>query len=255
MKRIFYPFIAISILIISLSSCEDPVLPTADFTFSPAEVEIYDEVTFTNASSDADTFAWEFGDGATSAEENPTHVYTTGGDFTVKLTASNIDGSEVVVKDITVTVPANVYTLDDVQYDITTDMFWYQSSMPGSSAYIRLLTTVSGQDNPDLLKLYPNKGLNELPGTYTWDSENPEGTYDFGYTANYAGMAYDWTAIGKTGSQNLVITELATDVYKIELSGILSVGSYDYSTGEFTETETKDLEIFYLGAITPLAGK
>ena len=96
--------------------------------------------------------------------------------------------------------------------------------MPGSSAYIRLLTTVSGQDNPDLLKLYPNKGFNELPGTYTWDSENPEGTYDFGYTANYAGMAYDWTAIGKTGSQNLVITELATDVYKIELSGILSVG-------------------------------
>jgi PKD repeat protein len=255
MKRIYYLFIAISIMVISLSSCEDPILPTADFTFSPAEVEIYQEVTFTNTSSDSDSFAWDFGDGESSTEENPTHVYTTGGTYTVKLIASNIEGSETAIKDITVTVPANVYTLDDVQYDITTDMFWYQSAMPGSSAYIRLLTDVSGQDNPDLLKLYPNKGLNELPGTYTWDAENPEGTYDFGYTANYAGMAYDWTAIGKTGSQNLVVTELESGIYKIEMTGILSVGSYDFSTGEFTETGTKDLELFYLGAITPLSAK
>lgn len=244
---------------ISLSSCEDPVLPKADFTFSPAEVEIYDEVTFTNTSSDADTFAWEFGDGATSTEENPTHIYTTGDDFTVKLTASNIDGSEVVLKDITVTVPANVYTLGDVQFDIASDFFWYQAAMPGSSAYIRLLTDVNGQDNPDLLKLYPNKGLNELPGTYTWDAAKPEGTYDFGYTSDYAGMSYEWTAIGTTGSQNLVITEVATGIYKIELSGILELGYYDFANDGVwvpnDPAETKDVELFYIGAITPLAGK
>ena len=101
MKRLFNLTGILTILIISISSCEDPVLPTADFTFSPADVEIYDEVTFTNASADADTFSWEFGDGATSTEENPTHTYTAEGTFTVKLTASNIDGSKNVTKDIT----------------------------------------------------------------------------------------------------------------------------------------------------------
>lgn len=257
MKRIFYPAFTLVLILIALSSCEDPILPTADFTFSPAEVEIYDEVTFTNTSGDADTFSWEFGDGTTSTEENPTHTFTEGSTYSVKLTASNIDGSKSITKDVVVTVPPNFYTLGDVQFDITTDMFWYQSSMPGSTSYIRLLTDVSGQDNPDLLKLYPNKGVNDLPGTYTWDAAKPEGSYDLGYTADYAGMQYGWTSIGTTGSQNLVVTELATGIYKVEMTGVLELGDYDYASGGAwvpkDPAETRNIELFYIGEITSLA--
>ncbi|MGV8049253.1 MAG: PKD domain-containing protein [Anaerolineaceae bacterium] len=45
-------------------------------------------VEFTNASTgDYDTSSWDFGDGATSSEPNPTHTYTTPGVYSVSLTA------------------------------------------------------------------------------------------------------------------------------------------------------------------------
>ncbi len=179
----------------------------------------------------------------------------TAGAVTVKLTATNGDGSNLTEQTIVVNAPDNHYMLDDTKYSITSDVFWYQSSM-GGDPYLRLLTPVDGQDNPDLLKLYPNKGLGDLAGTYTWESmygDNfTEGNYDQGYTADYAGMAYAWTSIGKTGSSDLVIQEVETGVYKITGDMILSVGTWDWETGEFTETGTKNLTINYVGAITPL---
>lgn len=146
----------------------------------------------------------------------------------------------------------NHYMLDDVKHSIVSDMFWYQSSM-GGDPYLRLLTPENAEDTvPDLLKLYPNKGLNELAGTYTWNDTTPIGTYNSGYTADYAGFNYAWTAIGKTGSLDLVIEEVETGVYEITGDMIISVGSYDWSTGEFTEESTKTLTLNYKGAITAL---
>ena len=143
----------------------------------------------------------------------------------------------------------NHYMLDDVKHAITSDMFWYQSPM-GGDPYLRLKTPENATDTvPDLLKLYPNKGLNELPGSYTWNSDKPAGSYDVGYTADYAGMSYEWTAIGKTGSGDLVIEETETGVYKITGTMILSVGTFDWSTGDFTETSTKTLKLNYLGVL------
>ena len=150
-----------------LSGCKkDPVLPSADFTFDPTEITIYDSVTFTNASIDADTYAWDFDDGNTSTEMDPKHVYKTAGVYTVILIATNADGDTEITKDVTVNEPHNYYTIWVTEYVIDSIMFWYTSPRGGDS-YIRLLTIVSGQDNPDLLKIYPNKGLDELPDTYT----------------------------------------------------------------------------------------
>jgi PKD repeat protein len=59
--------------------------PVADFSF------IVDSLTvsFTNISEDATSYHWDFGDGNTSNEENPTHVYAQGGSYDVVLTAIN----------------------------------------------------------------------------------------------------------------------------------------------------------------------
>ena len=43
--------------------------------------------TFTNLSAGADRYSWDFGDGHTSGEVNPTHTYTVPGDYSPKLTA------------------------------------------------------------------------------------------------------------------------------------------------------------------------
>ena len=238
-------------LALTFENCSKEVLPTASFTFSPTDVMQYEEVQFTSTSSDADSYLWDFGGGQTTTKANPLVTFITAGTVTVKLTVTNGDGSNTTQQTITVNAPHNTYMLDDDEFEITNDFFWYQSSM-GGDPYLRLLTPVAGQDNPDLMKLYPNKGLGELDQTYTWSADGGEGTYDHGYTGNYAGFDYDWTAIGKTGSNDLVIEMLDTDLYKITGEMILSVGDYDWSTGEFTETGTKTLVVDYIGAITPL---
>ena len=53
-----------------------------------------DAATFTNTSTGPGTlrYLWEFGDGTTSTEKDPSHVYTAKGVHTTKLTVSNTDG-------------------------------------------------------------------------------------------------------------------------------------------------------------------
>jgi PKD repeat protein len=55
----------------------------SDFTFN----QIGDSVSFTNLSSNYESVLWDFGDGQTSTAENPTHIYTLNGSYTVTLTA------------------------------------------------------------------------------------------------------------------------------------------------------------------------
>ena len=62
----------------------DP-LPIVSWKFK----EFQDSVVFTNQSQLADTYLWDFGDGKTSTDENPYHIYDTTGAYTVTLTASN----------------------------------------------------------------------------------------------------------------------------------------------------------------------
>src|SRR5699024_9066384 len=56
----------------------------------PLEVQFSSEGTRHPANVDY-TLAWDFGDGSTSTEENPVHVYTEQGSYTVQLTVTDED--------------------------------------------------------------------------------------------------------------------------------------------------------------------
>jgi hypothetical protein len=59
--------------------------PTASFNYGANGAT----VSFTNSSTNATTYSWDFGDGsALSTEANPSHTYTTNGSFTIVLTAT-----------------------------------------------------------------------------------------------------------------------------------------------------------------------
>lgn len=65
-------------------------------------------ITLDNTSTNADSYLWDFGDGSTSTEEDPTHTYATGGIYSVKLTATNANGTGeatqvAFVSDVTIT--------------------------------------------------------------------------------------------------------------------------------------------------------
>lgn len=69
-------------------------VPSAGFTTK--DVCLGDSVKFTNTTSGATSYTWDFGDGSsTSSATNPSHLYTTTGAFTVKLTAKNAAGCSV----------------------------------------------------------------------------------------------------------------------------------------------------------------
>jgi len=62
------------------------------------------EVSFTDLSSNSPTgWAWTFGDGSTSADQNPVYTYTANGTFSVCLTASNGTGADTECQNVVVT--------------------------------------------------------------------------------------------------------------------------------------------------------
>ncbi len=69
--------------------------PHADFTFSPTSPKDVQTVTFTDFSSDSDgsvvSWHWEFGDGDTSNEREPTHIYPDDGTYFINLTVTDND--------------------------------------------------------------------------------------------------------------------------------------------------------------------
>ncbi len=67
------------------------VPPSAGFDVTQSTVDFL-EYTFTNTSTDGETYAWDFGDGNTSTDESPTHVYATPDVYTVTLEVTNAAG-------------------------------------------------------------------------------------------------------------------------------------------------------------------
>jgi PKD repeat protein len=68
--------------------------PVADFTL-PTSCTTAAPCTFTDKSSDdkaISSWGWDFGDGTTSAEQNPAHQYTAANTYTVKLTVTDASG-------------------------------------------------------------------------------------------------------------------------------------------------------------------
>ncbi|SFM33040.1 PKD domain-containing protein [Methanolobus profundi] len=71
-------------------------VPVTNFTADVTSGIVPITVNFTDLSSNHSTgWLWDFGDGNTSTDQNPTHIYTTGGTYNVSLNASNLAGSNV----------------------------------------------------------------------------------------------------------------------------------------------------------------
>jgi len=109
MKNVF--FFLIAIISIGFYSCQKE--PTASFTASKTTATVNETISFTNSSLEGHSFKWEFGDGTTSAEENPSHAYVSSGTYIVKLTvySKKEKKSDDAIVYITVTdlVPTKCY--------------------------------------------------------------------------------------------------------------------------------------------------
>ena len=74
-------------------------IPVAEFSASPISGSAPLNVSFTDASRGTPAaWKWVFGDGTNSTVKSPTHKYSTAGNYTVALTATNAAGSNTTTK-------------------------------------------------------------------------------------------------------------------------------------------------------------
>ena len=117
--------------------------PTADFHATPTSGAKPLTVAFYDDSESYDgitSWRWNFGDGGTSTERNPVHIYTTAGVYTVTLTVTEADG------DTDTKTRTNYITVTEVQVGalaVTVDVG--SIHFKGEMAEFYFLTTYNGK--------------------------------------------------------------------------------------------------------------
>jgi PKD repeat protein len=115
-----------------ITSCEKAAVPTAIFSTTIDGME----VTFTNSSKDASSYAWEFGDGETSTEVSPVHIYAENDDYEVSLTATGEGGTNVMTQMVTIDVSPYIATwMIDSSYQVATAYGNYTTGTAIPGAY------------------------------------------------------------------------------------------------------------------------
>ena len=78
--------------------------PIANFNANVTNGNVPLTVQFTDLSTNATGWMWNFGDEATSTELNPTHTYLAAGVYTVNETVSNTNGTDSMLSTINVLI-------------------------------------------------------------------------------------------------------------------------------------------------------
>jgi gliding motility-associated-like protein len=148
-------------------------LPQPAFSYDPENPDILNSVLeFSNQSSPASGWTWDFGDGSGSAEEHPTHTYTNPGYYPVTLVVTSDAGCtdsltrEVYVRNVVTFYIPNSFTPNG---DGINDLF----SLTGNavSGYEMVIYGRWGQE------IFRSSGINGWDGLDTQGKEAQAGVY------------------------------------------------------------------------------
>jgi PKD repeat protein len=110
------------------------VNPTPAASFTSAAGTGAGVVNFTNTSTNATTYSWNFGDGNTASTQNPSNTYIANGTYTVSLTAINGTCTNATSRQINVTGIAS--PVRAFSGDITTNTTFYADSIYVINGYV-----------------------------------------------------------------------------------------------------------------------
>ncbi|WP_186758129.1 PKD domain-containing protein [Echinicola salinicaeni] len=126
--------------------------PMAAYTFDDEGLT----VNFTNTSENVISYSWDFGDGNSSTEENPSHSYSAAGTYTVVLTATSDDGKVVTTsQEVTVEVPVDtslftiMFITDDANDDAQIE--WLREKGFNVNTYYNGALSTAPQEDIDML--------------------------------------------------------------------------------------------------------
>jgi PKD repeat protein len=160
-----------------------PVPPSVGFSSAQSSTN-YLEYTFTNSSTNAITYEWNFGDGNTSTEESPTHVYATPDMYTITLTATSESGLE-----------ASLERTINIQAPVTAD-FTYQVDASDYRTYTFMDASI------DAVML-----LWEFGDGYQFTGMNPTHTYAEDGIYDVSLTAYSITGNTDVATAQLIVSQ------------------------------------------------
>lgn len=169
MKKFILSVFAFSLLLLGCSKSSDtpaPVAaPTVDFSYSgvgPAPTL----VTFSNMSTNATSYSWDFGDNSYSSDANPQHGYLTSGVYTVKLTATNSTSSVSTTKTINISaaytkVTVTKITITQMPFTKPSGAGWDPTS--GPDVFVNISDSVSVVKYNGSANVFSNATSSSLP--------------------------------------------------------------------------------------------
>jgi PKD repeat protein len=152
--------------------------PVAGFSYAVGNTSLPVIVTFTNTSTNAAGWLWNFGDGTTSAVQNPIHTYTTSGDFPVLLKVTGTDGS----RDSAIQVIHISGGVNDSYINLTLGGITYSWAYPNITAYHSV-------DSAGTYIYGPGSGNNWI-SFYTLNENASPGNYIINLSATLNGISY-----------------------------------------------------------------
>ena len=168
--------------------------PTAD-SGGPYSGQINNPIDFDGTgSSDLEgnlTYLWDFGDGATSAQSNPSHAYTAEGDYNAILTVSDNEGlTDIDSTTVTISAQSKGLRIDSISPNLM---------VKGQT--VTVIISGAGFDQSTIIKFAGDKYLPSVINTVILD----ENTIEIDVTRSTAGpkkdFVYDVTATNINGDE------------------------------------------------------
>ncbi|GAB5472493.1 MAG: hypothetical protein Mars2KO_05920 [Maribacter sp.] len=119
-------------------SKEDTVFPEANFDYT-ADQDDFTVIYFTDLSTEANSYSWDFGGGTTSTDRDPQHTFAGEGTYAVTLTASDANGE-------TSTITLDVIVVDELVAAFECPDFLCDPRTPWGGG--RGTSTFSGSSSP-----------------------------------------------------------------------------------------------------------
>ncbi len=205
--------------------------PTVSFDVLPAEPKANEPVTFIDRSTDdvgIVAWEWNFGDGTSSSEQNPTHRYSADGSYNVTLTVTDTDGEKA-----SATKPVKVFTPRAIATRTIDTNLPNDETIPGERVKVKI--TIQALDRINglvVLERFPNDLTFKLISTESGTVRPGQGE-----------VLWVFLEALDAGTVRTIEYELTIPEEKAEPRVIKLAGSISSASPAFEHTTTGEAEI------------
>ena len=202
---------------------------SADFTANNVNICLGSSITFNDISTGSPTsWTWDFGDGNSSALQNPTHTYSSAGTYNVSLTISYGTITDTETKTAFIAVGSTVNTQENIT--ACDNYSWNGTTYSISGNYIDTLQTSIGCDSIVTLVLTINNGTSSQENITACNNYNWNGT-----TYSQSGT-YTNTLQTTNGCDSIITLSLTIHQNKSSQENISTCNNYTWNGNTYSQS-------------------